>query len=298
MKKENFNTPIVKIDTIDEAEVPEAVSASQANRSFVRKFVHFDEDGHVKGYVDEPSEGTSEAFVAAVREDRNALMRILDADSSQITATGGVIFDCRGFGEPCEDLPLIQVVASWPKNLKPLQDLVARGADVNTYHESGSPLQYVLYWSCNLDALEFLISAGADINVDAKCGGKTPLFHALESGDMELVKFFISKGADVLAKLWDGATMLHAATNPVTPSSTSESCLYFVKHFVDCGCDLHAKNYFGTTALHNAASTPNPAVLQFLLDRKADVHAQDNFGLTPLDYACTEEARQLLRERE
>ena len=62
-----------------------------------------------------------------------------------------------------------------------------------------------------LEVVKFLISKGAEIEAKSKNLHKTPLHHAAGSGYIDIVKFLHKKGADINAKDYAGKTPLDLA---------------------------------------------------------------------------------------
>jgi ankyrin repeat protein len=60
------------------------------------------------------------------------------------------------------------------------------------------------------------------------------LHHACKSGNRDVVKYLIEKGADVKAKAWDNSTPLHIACE--------SGNLDLVKYLVEHGADVKAKD--------------------------------------------------------
>jgi len=120
-------------------------------------------------------------------------------------------------------------------DLAAMKLLAAHGANPNLGTKSGdTPLMaaagvgWAAYWTANapyprLDVTRFCLEHGADLNAkDAK--GYSALHGAAFRGDNEMIKYFISLGADVHAKTKDGDTVAdlanglfeHAVVHPDT----------------------------------------------------------------------------------
>jgi ankyrin repeat protein len=130
----------------------------------------------------------------------------------------------------------------------------------------------------------------------------TPLMRAAFSGDLELVKLLLAKGADPTIRSKDYETMLEAAAGlgfiqGYSKGKLSAERLEVVKLFVGLGADVNAADDYGITALMAAANMGDVAIIQYLVDRGADLGAYDlgkkndgAFGasvepLMPVDYA-------------
>jgi len=130
----------------------------------------------------------------------------------------------------------------------------------------------------------------------------TALMRAAFSGDLELVKLLLAKGADPTIRSKDYETMLEAAAGLAFIQGYSKGKppaerLEVVKLFVSLGADVNAADNYGITALMAAANMGDVAIIQYLVDQGADLGAYDlgkkndgAFGasvepLMPIDYA-------------
>ena len=210
--------------------------------------------------------------------------------------------------------------------------LLTHGADPNISNKGGwSPL-YLATDNRNieggdypvpagdLDHLQFikaLLDAGADVNARAKDStetrtiftmqwlyedGATPLLRAAQSGDVELMKLLLAKGADPKIATNYNVTPLAAAAGigwveGVTYEWSPASNVEAVKMLLDLGLDVNAADADGRTALHGAAHKGRNEVVQLLVDHGAKLDARDNgsrdtlsgelqgHGWLPVDYA-------------
>ncbi len=129
----------------------------------------------------------------------------------------------------------------------------------------------------------------ADANVNARdLSGQTSLHTAASSGNAELVRAMLARGADVNARVrskeghnsdW-GSTPLHFAT--------ASGNVEVVQMLIGAGADVRATNDVGVTPLHRAIRSPQ--VAQLLLSRGAKVEMADARGRTALHWtACDSE---------
>jgi ankyrin repeat protein len=210
--------------------------------------------------------------------------------------------------------------------------LLKHGADPNIANKGGwSPL-YLATDNRNieggdypvpagdLDHLQFikaLLDAGADVNARATDStetrtiftmqwlyedGATPLLRAAQSGDVELMKLLLAKGADPKIATNYNVTPLAAAAGigwveGVTYEWSPASNVEAVKLLLDLGLDVNAADADGRTALHGAAHKGRNDVVQLLVDHGAKLEARDNgsrdtlsgelqgHGWLPVDYA-------------
>jgi len=138
-----------------------------------------------------------------------------------------------------------------------LKAALDQGADVDArFSDSdGSTILMIAAYHGNLDCVKFLVSKGANVNARAN-GGWTPLIHAVISRNLACVKFLVSKGADVnaMAKSADMTVLKEA----IMADNVSAN-FGFVDFLVSKGADLNAKDICGETALVKARDHPDIA---------------------------------------
>jgi ankyrin repeat protein len=210
--------------------------------------------------------------------------------------------------------------------------LLERGADPNLAHKGGWVPLYLATDNRNIengdypvrrgdmDHLEFiklLLDKGANVNARVKDStetrtvftnqwldenGATAFLRASQSGDIELMKLLLSRGADPKINTVLNVSALHVAagigwvegiTYEWSPAATFEA----VKMLIDLGLDVNLQADTGRTAMHGAAHKGRSDVVQLLFDRGARVDVRD-YGNTdnrggklavhtwqPVDYA-------------
>jgi ankyrin repeat protein len=119
--------------------------------------------------------------------------------------------------------------------------------------------------------------------------GATPLLLAAGTGDMEVMKALLAKGADPKLTTNDGTTPLMAASGVGLSENRSRDgearALEAVKLLIQLGADPNVSNKWGTTPLHGAAYTGANTIVQYLVDKGANLNVIDQFGQTPLSIA-------------
>jgi ankyrin repeat protein len=130
----------------------------------------------------------------------------------------------------------------------------------------------------------------------------TALMRAAFSGDLELVKLLLAKGANPAVVSKDNETVLEAAAalgfiQGYSKGKPAAERLEVIKLLVDLGADVNAADDYGITPLMVAGNMGEVSIIQFLVDRGADLGAYDlgkkndgAFGasvepLMPVDYA-------------
>jgi ankyrin repeat protein len=210
--------------------------------------------------------------------------------------------------------------------------LIEMGGDVNLAHNGGwSPL-YLATDNRNIengdypvrkgdmDHLEFitlLLDTGAEVDHRVKDStetrtvftnqwlneeGATAFLRASQSGDIELMKLLLARGADPTAATRLGVTALQVAAGigwveGITYEWSREATFEAVKMLLELGVDPNAQADTGRVALHGAAHKGRPDVVQILVDHGARLDIRD-YGNTdarggdlaahtwlPVDYA-------------
>lgn len=172
---------------------------------------------------------------------------------------------------------LLEVVADGkPESIAIAQQLVDLGADVNQpqRNEHGSALTHAAALG-NLEWLRFLISRGADAN--ASTGGSkygSPLVAAAYCGNKEAIESLIEAGADVNLPLAHGkfTNALAAAADARKPA--------ILQLLIDNGADVNARDE-SYNALVALVATGSIDCVQILIDAGADVRRTGKFGGNP-----------------
>lgn len=144
------------------------------------------------------------------------------------------------------------------KDYELLRTLVNRGADV----DARKP------WSCGSDHLR----AGCD------CGA-TPLHLAVIEKNIPMIKFLLSRGANILAEDDLGKSPLQHAF---------DRCDFdVIRLMIKYSGDVNARGQHGQTALHWASLQSDIPTIDYLLSLGADVNVRDTYDdFTPLHYVC------------
>lgn len=129
---------------------------------------------------------------------------------------------------------------------------------------------------------------GADINY-TNCG-ETALIKASQKGHLEVVKYLISKGAnmDYLRSHIHSTALMWAS---------SEGHLEIVKVLVENGADLNIKGSSGDTALIEASCGGHFEIVKVLVEGGADVNIRNNTNRTALEKSATDEIWDYLEDK-
>ncbi|KAL5007245.1 hypothetical protein ScPMuIL_016051 [Solemya velum] len=137
---------------------------------------------------------------------------------------------------------------------------------------------------------------GYEINSPLPNSGLTIFLCACLSGEMELVEYLISKGADIHATTKDQDSALYLATYGILNSPKPD--VYLLELLIKKGCEVNRVNSRGYTPLHRAASKGNIRLIKFLLKHGADAYISNSCGIYPIDSAINAghvEAAELLK---
>ncbi len=128
-----------------------------------------------------------------------------------------------------------------------------------------------------LDVKYQIVKNGADVNAKQNkyYGGNTALIVAVYKGYSEIIKYLISKGADVNAKNDGGDTALHIA---IFKDKNKE----IIELLIEKGADVNAKDNDGETALYKAVADKKYEIAKYLISKGADINAKTNGGTTIL----------------
>jgi len=138
-------------------------------------------------------------------------------------------------------------------------------------------------------SVEDLLARGANVNTR---GGQdeTPLHKAAWRAQDGIVRVLLESGADPGLRTKEGRTPLHWATRANALGGPD-----VIERLVKCGADPNARDEKGMTPLHWAVLWGNTAGLERLLALGADVEARDGEGRTPLDVAQSVGFGEILR---
>jgi len=147
----------------------------------------------------------------------------------------------------------------------------------------------------HLDFIRLLLDKGADVNARVKDStemrtvftnqwlnenGATAFLRASQSGDLELMRLLLARGADPAIATVLGVTALHVAAGigwveGITYEWSAQTTLDAVKMLIDLGLDVNGQADTGRTALHGAAHKGRTEVIQVLADHGAKLDVRD-----------------------
>jgi len=151
----------------------------------------------------------------------------------------------------------------------------------------------------NVPVMKFLVSKGANVNT----GDWSPLHSAVHHNNISMARFFISNGADVNrsnmgqitldGRMYSRLTPLHVAV--IRDNVSMARFLISEGAVVDAKCDDDVRMFPPSlTPLHLAARHDNISMVRFLVSEGADVNARNRRGQTPLDVARTNNRTEIV----
>jgi ankyrin repeat protein len=107
--------------------------------------------------------------------------------------------------------------------------------------------------------------------------GQTPLIKSMALGELKVLQFLVTNGANVDKKDKDGNTAIMFSKSPMA-----------AEFLLQKSANIEAENKIGETALIIAAKNGNQELVNLLLRKGAEVNHADKRLRTPLDYASYE----------
>lgn len=174
-------------------------------------------------------------------------------------------------------------------DLEEVKNLIMRGENVNQKDENYSfitPL-FLAVENGNIEIAETLLNFGAKIN--AKDSAKqTPLMRLDEDASPALVNLLIKHGAKVNLTDKEGNNALILASRSVKPE--------VLRILIDHSANLNAQNGEGRTALMEAADADDLENVRALLEAGANVNLRDKDGETAFSLTTDQLIEELLAD--
>jgi len=149
---------------------------------------------------------------------------------------------------------------------------------IDEKNEHGSTFIHIAVDNGNIEVLKYLVSQGANVNVKDNYG-KTPLQAAVNKNNLEMVEYLISHGADVNVKDYFSRSPLHDAAI----IGNIETVQILISH----GAQINAKDNMNKSPLHHSVEKGHKEITQYLLSKNAAVNTKDVRGKYPLHYAAS-----------
>ncbi len=157
---------------------------------------------------------------------------------------------------------------------KAVQQLLARGFDVNTIDPTGQNGLFIAIREPSPKVARVLVDS-PEIDLNAlNTQGESPLMLAALKGQLELADRMVKKGADVNKTGW---TPLHYA------ATTGQ--LQIIRLLIENHAYIDAESPNGSTPLMLASMYGTPEAVKLLLDEGADPTLKNQQGLTAVQFA-------------
>jgi ankyrin repeat protein len=166
-----------------------------------------------------------------------------------------------------------------------VQDLLAKGADVNAQNRFGGTALMLAASQGDTAIVEALLAKGADVNAKSN-EGWTALTDAILAGQVAIAQILLDRGVDPNAKSLFGSQVLQTAAERGQET--------IVRALLDKGADVNAKDKSGNTALTAAVGNGHEVVVRALLAKGADVRVNPTALFATLERGHTGVAQALL----
>jgi ankyrin repeat protein len=176
-----------------------------------------------------------------------------------------------------EDLNRALLDAAYGGSAKEVNELLKKGADINTKNEFGSTPFKLAVAGNNVNVVELFLQLGQDPNKesDKTTPDVTPLMSAATNGNIELLKLLLKYGAKPDYPTSGEGTALMSATGHTE----------IFKILINHGGNIHARDNYGRTVLIWAALHGTEEVIALLCKMGADPEVRDKGGNTALSDA-------------
>lgn len=161
--------------------------------------------------------------------------------------------------------------------------LIDAGANPNFYGKGGDRPIFHAVKSGNREIVKLLLEKKADPNVSFEDATGSPLDIAVTLGDPEMVKILVNGKADVNYKMRGAITALHTACL----AKDSPVLVGIIAVLLDSGAEVNAMTHVGITPLMNAVEADNTGAVKLLLSRGADPTIKNFQGKRALDLAVS-----------
>ena len=156
--------------------------------------------------------------------------------------------------------------------------LLEEGASIEEKTSVGDTPLHRACFNGKVEVVKYLISRGAEI--DSHCDGEiTPMLKAVRWQHFSTVEVMIEAGCDLRTKSKD------AGLTPLLCAATWTNNTALVDLLLRRGASIEEQDNQGVSVVGRAALNAKDAVFRFLLEKGADVNARDRWGQTPLQRA-------------
>jgi ankyrin repeat protein len=158
------------------------------------------------------------------------------------------------------------MLAAKSSDVRTVKLLAQHGLDVNARNPNGDTALFEAAWAGNTDVVRYLISKGADVNAEIAqfpFKGFTPLAIAAATDHAEIADMLIAAGARVRARDGAGYEPLHWA------AMSERGDARLVRLLIAAGADVNVKGAFEETAFSWAARRGRTAIVDALREAGA-----------------------------
>ena len=139
----------------------------------------------------------------------------------------------------------------------------------------------------DIDAAKLFFAGGMSPNHIKKDTGETAIMIAIGAGQLEMVNFLITSGADLNAYDSQGQSLIDLALQ-----QGNTAILKIIMN--QSGIGPNTKDDKGQTLLGKAIAINNVANIKFLIEQGADINARNEEGKTPLDRVLASGNQQMV----
>jgi len=157
---------------------------------------------------------------------------------------------------------------------------------INKKDQYGNSLLHLAVREGNVDIIKYLVSKGVDVN-SRNIVDETPLHIAANSGNLDAVIQLIYNGADINVKDSIGNTPLHDAVE--------NDQIQIVKYLISQGAEINTQNNVHQSPLHEAVVFNKVEMSKFLISKGANVNTKDEDRKSPLHAAVINENLELVK---
>ena len=184
--------------------------------------------------------------------------------------------------------PLI-CIAVREGHLEILKLLLQNGVDVNARDNEGNSALLLASGFGRDDIVEFLLDHGADIYI-TNCNNATPLHIAAYYGHKKIVNYLLNYNIDINHKSNQGygCTPLYHATETGDTELVDSLIKYGAKINIHCGIR-------GTTPLCRAIIIGKLAMVELLLKSGANTNMHNKYNLHPIEIACANGYKEIVQ---
>ena len=236
-------------------------SAQSGNYELVAYFVEMGADIHLK-----TDDGINCLVIAALQGHLNLCKMLIDKHKVDLDMTTNKGWKAVHYSAQSGNYELVAY-------------FVEMGADIHLKTDDGINCLHIAALQGHLNLCKMLIDKHkVDLDMTTNKGW-TAVHYSAQSGNYELVAYFVQMGADIHLKTDDGINCLHIAA---LQGHLNLCKMLIDKHKVD----LHITDNEGWTAAHSSAQSGNYELVAYFVEIGADIHLKTDGGINCLHIAA------------